>query len=421
MEIFSQIPKDLSSFLLVFLFSFVIGLEQRKLHIDLEFESLFGTDRTITLIGIMGFIFYILMPERLIMFFAGGFVLSAFLGIYYFNKIRLKGEWGFTSILIAIITYCLTPLVYLEPLWIVLLIIVTILIIGEMKESLFNFSKKFDRNEFTTLAKFIIIAGIILPLLPHTPLSKHIDISPYKIWLSIVAVSSISYVSYLLKKFVFPDSGIILSAVLGGFYSSTATTIILAKKGKEGNSDIKISEGIIAATTMMYIRIWVLAYIFNQEIAFSLLPYFLVFIVAGTLIIVFFLLKSKSQEAAALKITETHQNPLEFKTALIFGLLFAFFAVLTNLVVSRYGNVGVNVLSFVVGVTDIDPYILNLFQRSAGFLSIGVIVNATIIATASNNLIKMVYAVIVGGKGIRKKVILGFSILIFVSVLSAII
>jgi uncharacterized membrane protein (DUF4010 family) len=420
-EIFSQIPRDLTGFLLVFLFSFVIGLEQRKLHIDIEFESLFGTDRTITLIGIMGYIFYILTPERLVMFFAGGFVLSTLLGIYYFNKIRLKDQWGFTSILIALITYCLAPLIYMEPLWIVLLIIVTILIIGELKETLFNFSKKFDRNEFITLAKFIIIAGIILPLLPHTPLSKEISISPYQIWLSIVAVSSISYFSYLLKKFVFPDSGIILSGMLGGLYSSTATTIILAKKSKEGVNDAKISEGIIATTTIMYIRIWVLAYIFNQEIAFSLFPYFIVFIIAGVLIIVFLLLRNRPGNAEALKIAETHQNPLEFKTALVFGLFFAFFAVLTNLIVSRYGNVGVNVLSFIVGVTDIDPYILNLFQRSAGFLSISVIVNATIIATASNNLIKMVYAIILGGKGIRKKVMLGFSILIFVSIVSVII
>ena len=234
MEIISQIPKDLSNFLLVVLFSLLIGLEQRRLHIELEFESLFGTDRTITLIGILGFILYIVMPRKsCIIFFAGGFVLAAFLGIYYFNKIKIRNQWGFTSLIIALITYCLTPLVYLQPPWMVMLIVVTILIVVEIKESLFQFSKKFDRNEFTTLAKFIIIAGIVLPLLPHDPISKWINISAYQIWLSIVAVSSISYLSYLLKKFVFPNSGIILSAVLGGLYSSTATTIILAKKSKK--------------------------------------------------------------------------------------------------------------------------------------------------------------------------------------------
>ncbi len=419
MEIVSQIPKDLSNFLLVVLFSLLIGLEQRRLHIELEFESLFGTDRTITLIGILGFILYIVMPGNLALFFAGGFVLSAFLGIYYFNKIKIKNQWGFTSLIIALITYCLTPLVYLQPPWMVMLIVVTILIVVEIKESLFQFSKKFDRNEFTTLAKFIIIAGIVLPLLPHDPISKLINISAYQIWLSIVAVSSISYFSYLLKKFVFPNSGIILSAVLGGLYSSTATTIILAKKSKEENDVAAITSGIIAATGMMYIRILILAWIFNFNVAMRLLPYFVAFVIISTVLIGLLQIKRKTVNDEPLKVNNT-QNPLEFKTALVFGLLFGFFAVITNLVVTNYGNIGVNILSFIVGVTDIDPYILNLFQHTDSSLHINTIVNATIIATASNNFIKMIYTLILGESKIKKNIVIGFSVLIVVSIISII-
>lgn len=417
MEIISQIPKDLINFLLIVIFSLLIGLEQRRLHIEIEFESLFGTDRTITLIGIMGFILYILMPESLILFFAGGFVLLVFLGIYYLNKIKIKNQWGFTSIIIAFITYCLTPLIYLQPPWMVMLIVVTILIVVEMKESLFNFSKKFDRNEFTTLAKFIIIAGIVLPLLPHDPISKWINISAYQIWLSIVAVSSISYFSYLLKKFVFPNSGIILSAILGGLYSSTATTIILAKKSKEENDEMKISSGIIAATGMMYIRILLLAWIFNEEVAIKLLPYFLVLIFISFVFSTIILIKNKPRPVTELKLNDT-QNPLEFKTALVFGFLFGFFAILTNIVVANYGNWGVNILSFIVGVTDIDPYILNLFQRVGGNIDVSAIVNATIIASASNNFIKMIYAIVLGESTIKKNVIISFTIIIVVSIVS---
>jgi uncharacterized membrane protein (DUF4010 family) len=420
MDIISQIPKDLSSFLLVVIFSLLIGLEQRKLHIELEFESLFGTDRTITLIGILGFILYILNPVSMILFFGGGFVLAALLGIYYFNRIKLKNHWGLTSVVTALIIYCLTPLVYLQPPWMVMLIFVTILIVVEMKESLFQFSKKFDRNEFTTLAKFIIIAGIVLPLLPHQPISKWINISAYQIWLSIVAVSSISYFSYLLKKFVFPNSGIILSAILGGLYSSTATTIILAKKSKEENDAVTITSGILAATGMMYIRILILAWIFNFNVVIKLLPYFTAFIIISAVLIALLQIKSKTTTEEELNVNNA-QNPLEFKTALVFGLLFGLFAVLTNVVVANYGNMGVNILSFIVGVTDIDPFILNLFQHSDSSLQINTIVNATIIASASNNLIKMIYSLILGEAKIKRNVIISFSILIVASILSVII
>jgi uncharacterized membrane protein (DUF4010 family) len=419
-DIISHIPKDLENFLLVVIFSLLIGLEQRKHHIEIEFESLFGTDRTITLIGIMGFILYLLMPQNLILFFSGGFVIAMLLAIYYYNKIKIKNQWGFTSIIIALITYCLAPLVYLEPKWLVTLIVVTILIFVELKETLFNFSKKFNRDEFIILAKFLIIAAIILPLLPHDPISKGLNISPYQVWLAIVAVSSISYFSYLLKKFAFPNSGIILSAVLGGLYSSTATTIILAKKSKEDSNAVKISAGIIAATATMYIRILILAFIFNAKIAFILLPYFIAFIAASMIMILFLLFKKNKTNDSVLNV-ESVQNPLEFKTALIFGLLFSFFAVLTNFVVAKYGDVGVNVLSFIVGVTDIDPYILNLFQKVEGSLTTDIIFKATIIAAASNNFIKMVYAVVLGNTTIKKHVIIGFSILIIISFASVLI
>lgn len=420
METFLQIPKDLIHFLLVVIFSLLIGLEQRKLHIDTEFELLFGTDRTITLIGIFGFILYILMPQNLFLFLAGGFVLLVLLGIYYYNKIKIKNQWGLTSIIIALITYCLAPLVYLEPKWMVMLVVVTILIVVEMKESFFNFTKKFDKSEFTSLAKFIIIAGIILPLLPHDPISKVFNISPYQIWLSIVAVSGISYFSYLLRKFVFPNSGIILSAILGGLYSSTATTIILAKKSNEVNEDGKISAGIIAATGVMYLRLLILAWIFNLSVALMLLPYFIAFAVISIIIMAIILIKNKQPNNENLKINDT-ENPLEFKTALIFGLLFSFFAIITNLVVSNYGSMGVNILSFIVGVTDIDPYILNLFQQTSGSITLHTIVNATIIASASNNIIKMIYAIILGKSTIKRMIIIGFMVIIVLNIVSVLV
>lgn len=417
MEFSSFLPKELTDFLLVVLFSLIIGLEQRRLHIDSEPESLFGTDRTLTLVGILGFILYSVMPATMTLFIGGGIVLAGFLGIYYFNKMKIAHKWGLTSIMIALITYSLTPLVVLQPLWMVMLVVVTILIVVEMKESLFNFSKKFDRNEFTLLAKFIIIAGIVLPLLPHAPISDFIQISPYQIWISIVAVTGISYLSYLLRKFAFPDSGILLSSILGGLYSSTATTLILARQSKTEGNTAKISAGIIGATGIMYIRLLILAFIFNTQVAFGLLPYFIVLLVVNFMLVNLFIFKHRNDETPQLQISSTH-NPLEFKTALIFGLLFAFFAVLTNYVVANYGNMGVSILSFIVGVTDIDPYILNLFQSTDKQLIVQTIVHATVIATASNNLIKMIYAIILGEKSIYKNMVIGFGTLTVISLLS---
>ncbi len=416
MEITQTIPNDLINFLVVTAFSLIIGLEQRSHHIDKEFGSLFGTDRTFTLIGILGFILYVIAPVTMVPFLVGAIVLSLLLGIYYFFKIKVNQQFGLTSIIVALITYSLTPLVYLQPAWMALLIGVSVLILIEIKEELFRFTSKFSGDEFITLSKFLIIAGIILPLLSHKPISSSLPITPYQIWLSIVAVSSISYFSYLLKKFAFPKSGTIITAILGGIYSSTATTIVLARKSNDEKNNEKIPAGIMAATTMMYPRLLLLAFIFNKKVALHLTIPFLVLFVAGILLSWLMLRKSTRPDTSHYEVKEG-RNPLEFKTAIIFGLLFTFFSLLTHFVMNRYGNTGVNVLSFIVGVTDIDPYILNLFQSTGITLSVSLIVRATLIATISNNLIKMIYALILGGKALRVRVVTGFMFFVLVSVL----
>ncbi|NOZ34079.1 MAG: DUF4010 domain-containing protein [Chlorobi bacterium] len=414
MNFSEHIPADFINFTLVFVFSLLIGLEQRIHHSDDDKHQLFGTDRTFTLIGILGFILYIISPDNLFPFLTGGVSLFILLTVSYYQKIVKTGEFGLTTVVIAMITYTLTPLIYLHSKWLVLLVFVSILILTEIKKNLKHFANKFGQDEFLTFAKFIVLAGIILPLLPNKPISETVSLSLYNIWLAIVAVSSISYISYILKKFVFPNSGILLTAVLGGLYSSTATTIILAKKSKEEKSAFKVTAAIIVATSMMYLRLELLAFIFNPPIAIKLIPYFGILTLVTALITYIFYSK-KSETKISIKRKEEHKNPLEFKTALIFGLLFAFFSVLTDFVVKKYGDSGIDILSLIVGVTDIDPFVLNLFQNGLKTLSIDLIVKAVLLATASNNILKMIYALILGSKTLRKPILIGFLITIIVS------
>ena len=332
----------------------------------------------------------------------------------------MRKKFGMTTLVIALITYCLAPLIYTEPKWLVILIMIAILIITEIKETLFEFSKKIDNKEFITLAKFLVVAGVILPLLPEAPISPEINISPYKFWLAVVAVSGISYVSYLLKKFVFPESGLILTGILGGMYSSTATTIILARKSREMPDNKELVPAIILATTMMYLRIFLLALFFNKEIAFRLVPSFLIFMITSLLLALYYLKirYKKHPQYETIPGIQVKNNPLEFKTALIFAALFIFFGMITGFINKNYGTAGINVLSFVVGVTDIDPFILNLFQ-SRWNIENSVLVIAVLNAISSNNLLKMIYGLSFGDKSLRLPLIIGFGTLIVLGLLLA--
>ena len=413
MSIQHLIPDEFIKFLLVLVFSLLIGLEQRRHHIAENEDLLFGTDRTFTFIGLLGYVLFIADPKSYLPFLSGFVIVGLFLAIHYFQKITKNNIYGLTSSILALLTYCLPIMVFTQPVWLLLSFIVVILTLTELKSHFISLSKKASEEEFITLAKFIAFAGVILPLLPNQPISDQIPISPYNLWLAIVVVSGISYISYLLKKFVFPDSGIMLTGILGGLYSSTATTIIIARKEKAGSAGAKAVSAIMMANGMMYLRILVLAFLFNSAIATLLV---IPFIVLFAICLVLSKISGKhdgsiSQTSAEEMNTVENKNPLELKTAVVFGLLFVFFAIVTEYVMKTYGNSGVTSLAFIVGITDIDPFLLNLLQHKEGIAETTMAL-AIINATNSNNILKMIYAITLSSKSLNKNLFINFSILI---------
>jgi len=416
MEFLKYIPSEFIKFFLVLIFSLLIGLEQRRHHINENEDLLFGTDRTFTFIGLLAYVLFIADPVHYIPFLSGFILVGIFLGIQYFHRISQFGKYGLTSTILALLTYCIPIMVFTQPVWLVLSFIVALLLLTELKSHLITLSKKASEEEFITLAKFIVLAGVILPLLPEENISEHIPVSFYHLWLGIVVVSGISYCSYLLKKFVFPDSGIMLTGLLGGIYSSTATTVILARKEKQGLTGQQTVSAVMLANGMMYLRILFLAFIFNTSVALQLtIPFLAMFMI--TLGLSFFSkgfgqdedTESKGNGQSAAK------NPLEFRTAAIFGVLFVVFALVTDFVSKSYGSSGVTGLAFIVGVTDIDPFLLNLLQGKG--IEQMTIVLAIINATNSNNLLKMIYAISLGSSSVRKSFFVKFSILIVAGIL----
>ncbi|MDD5571586.1 MAG: DUF4010 domain-containing protein [Bacteroidales bacterium] len=413
MEIIDKIPANFVDFILVDLFSLIIGLAQRRIHShNPEDKRLFGTDRTFTFIGILGFILYVAQPDSLALYIGGGFVVALFLGLYYYQKLKVYNDYGLTTIIIAIVTYSLAPLIVTQPRWFAILIVVVILVLTEIKEPLTIISQKFDKDEFITLGMFLVIAGVILPIVPDEPLFSFINITPYKIWLAVVAISSISYLSYILKKFVFKNTGIIISGLLGGMYSSTATTFVLARKSREEKKSGNLySSAIILSTAMLYLRILILVYIFNRQLAVLLTPYFLVMFVVSLLPAWIIYRKKNNLNEDNQVISDGDKNPLEFKIAFLFTVLFVAFSFITYFVIKEFGVNGLNVLSFVVGITDIDPFLINLFQGKFN-VETQVLAFATFQAIISNNLLKAVYTYFIGDKSIRKNTITGLGIII---------
>ena len=414
MEHFLNIPENYIQLFLVILYSLVIGLSQRKLRMKSEEkEPFFGSDRTFTLIGILSYILYIINPETKVFWAGGGIALVILLGFNYYFKLYHLRRYGITTIIIAFITYCIPALIVMQPIEFSLLVLVIVLLLTEMKETFISFANRMNNDEFLTLAKFIIIAGIILPILSNERFIDTIDLTPRKIWLATVIISGMSYISYLLQKFVFRHSGLLVAGILGGLYSSTATTIVLSRKSKKAPECLcyQYSGAIIMATGMMFIRILILLLIFNTELFVQTWYYYIILstIVTGTGIAVYYHKSPTQEELQNNNTIDNDKNPLEFTVAIIFAILFVIFSFVTNYTIQEFGAKGLKILSFVVGGTDITPFIISLFQGSYHVAATAVI-SATFLALLSNNLVKLGYGLIIGSKKNRKPLIMGFSV-----------
>jgi len=328
------------------------------------------------------------------------------------------GKHGMTTIIVALITYSLAPLIITQPKSLTVLIIVIVLVLIEMKDSFLLISQRFNKDEFITLGKFLIIAGVILPILSDEKIIEDISLTPYKIWFAVVIISSISYLIYLVKKFIYPNSGIVISGILGGLYSSTATTLVLARKSKNSSEEYnyQYSSSIVFATAMMYIRIYVLMLFFNYRLAYNMKLEFFILILLSAFIGLILYLKSKKINTKEQLIYIEEKNPLEFRVALLFTLLYVIFSFATYYILKYYGTYGLSILSYIIGVTDIDPFLISLFQNKFS-VETTIISIATLSAMVGNNIMKTLYAVIFGNNSIRKIIILSMSVIILINFL----
>ena len=386
-----ELPPLFVAFVATVLFGFVIGLEVHSYRRAQNKDLGFGTTRTLTLLAVLGFALAALDPT-LKLFAAGLVALAVLLALQYYDRLK-AGEQSLLPSLIALLTYPLGPIALGQPIWLLIIYVVVVLLLLSEKPHIRRFSDVFRSTETVTLAKFLIMAGLVLPVLPDRQIASFVSVTYSQLWLVVIVVSGISYLSYLAQTYFIPKGGVLLTGILGGLYSSTATTVVLSRRAHGAPPGNRLfAAAIVLATAMMYLRLMVLILILGHHAAawHLALPFT---VLAGASALLAWLLYRRSTDLSGpvTDVPEPVRHPLEFSTA----LLFVFFAALTQFVVTGYGAGGLHLLSFAVGFSDIDPFILSLLEGKFQ-VSDAAIVGAIIIASGSNNLLKAAYALGLG-------------------------
>lgn len=382
------IPPEGIKIITALFLSFVVGLgrEGERSSTGIYY---FGGIRTFPLLGLLGYSLIYISPDSIIPFVIGLVVVGLLMGLSYFRKFA-QGVPGFTTELAGLMVFLVGGIVSMGYFWVATTLIVIEVFLLEMKPTLAKFGRKVSRKEMITLTKFLLVFLVILPIAPNKNFTQF-ELNPFKTWLVVVAITGISYFSYIVQKITKSSKSVILSAALGGIYSSTMTTVVLARKSKNNNNHYLFSGSLLVSSSVMYLRVLALIFLFNRTMAGRLLIGFSVIGVLG-LIIGFIIAMRHHHDEEKISGDLGITNPLELKIALLFAFLFIITVIITKLLAEYMGNKGVYGLSALMGLTEIDPFILGITQSAGISVNVSVAVSAVIIATSCNNLAKALYA-----------------------------
>ncbi len=383
------LPPEAAKILLVLALSFLIGLNREE-HKAAGEQYSFGGVRTFPLIGLIGYALALLAEGQLLPVTLGFAVVAGFLIVSYRYKLSTSTRAGVTSEISGLATYLIGALVYKEQYWIATTLSVACILLLELKAALESLTKRIAPDEILTFTKFLLLTVVILPVLPNHDMGPF-QINPFKTWLVVVAVSAISYGSYVIGQLTKGQGGIIVAAMLGGAYSSTVTTIVMARRAARENRPHLFAGGTLIASGMMYVRLTVLLAIFNRGLLTLLWPSFAV--LAGLAILAGWLWsRLPDSRTGPVRPEFQPKNPLEFRAAFLFGVLFLGMVIVTHYALAYLGKTGLYSLAAVMGVVDVDPFILGMTQSTGTSTPLAEAAAAILIAAASNNLVKGIYA-----------------------------
>jgi len=338
-------------------------------------------------------------------------VAATLIAAYLQDKETISDDSGTTTVVAAIVVFFLGAANYFGYRTVAAALGVGMTVLLYFKPELEGFSQKLTGQDVRSMLQFAVLTAVVLPLLPDRTFGPYGVLNPFQIWLMVVLVAAVSLAGYVAWRLTLGRHGLLLSGLLGGLVSSTATTLAYARQAAAGGQTTAAAALVILlANATMLARVLVLV----SAVAADALPYALLVITPALLIALGGVAwRYKSVGTAAGSDGEAFRNPTQLKTALTFGAAYAVILLLAAWANDLLGASGVLAVAAVSGLTDVDAITLSSMQmlnretvpQSTAITAIG-------IAVGSNLVFKAAIASAAGGPKLRGLVIRAFGVVL---------
>ena len=276
------------------------------------------------------------------------------------------------------------------------------------KQMLHGFVERIGPKEIRAIFQLVLIGLVILPVLPDRSFGPYAVLNPYEIWLMVVLIVGISLGGYIAYRFLGARAGTLLSGVLGGLISSTATTVSYSRRSRHVPESAGMAAfAIMLASTIVFGRVAFEICLVAPEILAGVLPPLAV--MTGVMAVIAGVLYATRQtEAETIPLDE---DPTQLKSAIVFGLLYAAVLVAVAAAKEHLGDRGLYVVATVSGLTDVDAITLSTAQLiKRGQLTVDTGWRMILIGTLSNLVFKCAAVAVLGHRRLLTRVGLGFGV-----------
>jgi len=326
----------------------------------------------------------------------GFFVVAILIASSYISHSKLSDDAGITTEFSMLLTFALAIWAASgDPLPALSCGAVVVALLGH-KKSLHKLLKRISPKAFYSGITLLLISVVVLPLLPDEGYGPWQALNPYWLWWMVVLISGLSFIGYLFTQLLGEKRGTLITAIAGGFASSTAVTLTMARFAKKNSHSVIYASGMLLACSIMFPRVLIEVFVVNRELLTLLWPPILLMF-AGLLTVIALMYRQNKRKPPSKAGEITISNPLQLTTAIQFGILLAVILLLAEAMKDWFGDAGIYSLAIVSGLMDVDAITLSLSRSAQGELSGQVAAMGIILACASNTLLKGVMFASVAG------------------------
>jgi uncharacterized membrane protein (DUF4010 family) len=393
-----SVEAGLARLALALLVGLLIGLDRERAEARKGREMIGGV-RTFPLIALAGAVPMLLPGLASLLALVTAFVAVAAVAVASYVRQAAEGRYGATTEVAVVATCLLGALAGAGQLLLAGAAGIAVSVLLVAKPRLEAFSRALSPEELAATLELAVISVIVLPLLPDRGYGPWQVFNPRTLWLVVVLVAGLSFLGFVAVRVVGEGRGLAITGAVGGLVSSTAVTVAMADRSREGEAIGRAAAAAaVLASTVMAGRVAVLAGAINPGIVPRLLPVVFAVMLTGALAA---RAVARRRAGDPVEAGGRIRNPFSLRQAVTFALIYALILLIVRAAMQYFGAAAIFAVAALSSLADLDAVTIAFTQLGARDLSWRTPAAAIALAVVTNTVVKLGIAWVRGAGAFR--------------------